>query len=223
MPNELRYPNKSHRKPVRLPEESEMLAEFMGIEFGDGGVTNPWQVVISLNSIADKEYVAHVQGLFYTLSSIQPAVRNRKNRNCTVVACSSTDVVDFLVKKGIARGNKVKERIDIPGWIARDKAFCKAFVRGMMDTDGGLYIHKHVCLGHQYSNLGLCFSSHSLPLLHSVHKILVNSGISARIHSSGNKLYVYKTRDIERYLEVFGTSNPRILNVYQKWRDVRVA
>ena len=48
--NFLRYPKKSHRKAIKFPCNSILLAEFMGIEFGDGGIGNPWQVVITLNN-----------------------------------------------------------------------------------------------------------------------------------------------------------------------------
>ena len=39
-PADLKYPRKSHRKPLRIPRESAKLAEFMGAEFGDGGINN---------------------------------------------------------------------------------------------------------------------------------------------------------------------------------------
>ena len=47
----LKYPKKSHRKQIKIPKESTRLAELMGIEFGDGGINNPWQLVITLNAL----------------------------------------------------------------------------------------------------------------------------------------------------------------------------
>ena len=42
-----------------------MLAEFMGIIFGDGGINNDWQLVISLNSLTDREYSDYILKLIY--------------------------------------------------------------------------------------------------------------------------------------------------------------
>ena len=39
--NSLKYPKKSHRKQIKIPRESSHLAEFLGIEFGDGGISIP--------------------------------------------------------------------------------------------------------------------------------------------------------------------------------------
>lgn len=76
--NSLRYPKKSHRKFIRFPRNSILLAEFMGIEFGDGGIGNPWQVVITLNSKKDAEYAKYVVGLLHSLFGIDAVVRKRK-------------------------------------------------------------------------------------------------------------------------------------------------
>lgn len=48
---ELRYPEKSHRKKVTIPKYSQNLAEFFGIMIGDGGVNNTWQANISVNAV----------------------------------------------------------------------------------------------------------------------------------------------------------------------------
>ncbi len=59
----LKFPNKSHRKPILFPSESEELAELIGIIFGDGGINNNWQLVISLNAISDYLYASYISSL----------------------------------------------------------------------------------------------------------------------------------------------------------------
>lgn len=223
MSTPLLFPNKSHRKQITTPEYSNELAEFFGIVFGDGGISTPWQCIISLNSVRDKDYVLYIRDLVIRLFGLVPAIRDRRGKYCTVVVCSSVELVEFLIRNGVSTGNKVKKQFDMPEWIRANSDYSRMFVRGMIDTDGILYIHRHTCLGHVYRNIGLCFSSYSKPLLHSVHSILENAGIYARIHSSGNKLYVYRASDVQRYLDIFGSSNPRMLTKYQDWRGVRVA
>ncbi len=216
----LKYPKKSHRKLITLPPESSRLAELMGIELGDGGINNEWQLVITLNSIADLEYSHYVKALLEELFGIQVAVRKRKGVNALVLVCSSTSLVDFLVTKGAVRGNKIAQQIDIPQWIKGTDAFEKLFVRGLVDTDGCLYIHKHTVAGSQYRNIGFCFTSKSKPLIHSVAAILQKFGITPHIMANESTIYLYREAAVVDYLRIFGSSNPRITNKFEQWRGV---
>lgn len=214
----LRYPRKSHRKIIKVPKDSVALAEFMGIEFGDGGINNPWQVVITLNSEKDKVYSYYVVRLIHSLFGVDPAVRKRKTRKTLQIISSSTSLVDFLVTKGAARGNKILQNFDIPAWISGKKKYEKAFVRGLMDTDGCLYIHKHTIKGRLYKNIGLCFSSSSPNLLRSIAGIFHKFGIQPHIPATGKNIYLYNSGAVLRYLRIFGSSNPRITAKYEEWR-----
>lgn len=218
----MKNPNKSHRKIIQYPSESKDLAELMGVVFGDGGINNPWQLVISMNSIADKDYSIYCKTLLEKLFQIDVTTRKRPNQNTLVLVCSSTNLVDFLVSKGATRGNKVTQNLDIPRWIIRNNSFSKAFVKGLTDTDGCLYIHKHNVKNRQYSNIGYCLTNYSSKVLRSVKSILERNGIAAHISKEGRCIYLYKNQDIKRYLEVFETSNPRINNKYLEWRDAGV-
>jgi intein-encoded DNA endonuclease-like protein len=219
----LHYPNKSHRKTIHIPKESEMLAEFMGIEFGDGGINNQWQVVITLNSIKDASYVFYIQSLYENLFRIPVSIRKRPGKNAVVIVASSTSLVEFLVTKGAIRGNKLASNFTIPDWITRKSEYKIAFVRRLIDTDGCLYIHRHQVSGKTYHNLGLCFCSFSPPLLRAVVFILQEFMPNSRISIVSNKAYVYSYKSVIEYLKIFGSSNPRITEKYSEWRGRLVA
>ncbi|MBI2030491.1 hypothetical protein HYT05_02615 [Candidatus Kaiserbacteria bacterium] len=87
-----------------------------------------------------------------------------------------------------------------------------------MDTDGGLYIHKHTISQKVYRNIGLCFTSYSPKLIGQVATIFEEFGIMPHISGTGRNIYLYSERDVSKYLDIFGTSNRRILSVYEKWR-----
>ena len=146
----LRYPKKSHRKVVTLPEPSVELAEFFGIMMGDGGIGCPWQATITLNSDADRDYLPFVQDLCLKLFGFNPPASKRKNRKAMVLRISSTTVIDFLVERGLCRGDKLAQGLRIPLWILNESVYRQACVRGLMDTDGCLYIHRHSVAGKQY-------------------------------------------------------------------------
>ncbi len=215
-------PAKSHRKPVKVPGESPELAEFFGILLGDGGINNDWQVNIALNSIADATYAKYVTRLCETLFAVAPAVRKSKNRNTLVISLASTTVVNFVVSKGLVRGNKIKGGARIPDWILANKEYRKNCVRGLMDTDGCLYVHVHQVLNKEYKNIGLCFSSYAPGILGGVATIFEEFGIIPHITNKGRCIYLYQADAVAKYLDVFGTSNTRIRSVHDKWKRGRV-
>lgn len=185
---------------------------------GDGGINNPWQANITLNAVADKQYANFLVGRCKKLFNVFPAVRKRKSSQGLVISIASTTVVDFLVNKGLPRGNKIKSGLRIPAWILLRKTYRIACVRGLVDTDGCLYVHVHRIAGKAYKNIGLCFTSYSQELLMQVALIFEQSGILAHISADGRKLYLYRADAVERYLRIIGTSNERILRVYKNWR-----
>lgn len=215
-PSPLTYPNKSHRKSISLPLESEGLAELIGIILGDGGINNSWQLVISLNATADIEYANHVKDLLTRLFGIDVAVRSRP-KNTIVLVCSSMNLLDFLISKGAVRGNKILQEITIPNWIKNNETYEKYCVRGLVDTDGCLFIHRHTIKIVEYINIGFCFTSFSPPLIDSVARILQKNEITPHISNTKTQIYLYKQSDVLKYLNIFGSSNPRILNKYQEW------
>lgn len=217
----LRYPNKSHRKLIFIPSNSIQLAELLGIIFGDGGINNNWQLVISLNSTRDLKYSKYVSDLLKRLFNITVATRKRPNQNTLVLVCSSTTLIDFLVKKGAVRGNKVLQQIDIPDWIKYNTEYRKCFVRGLVDTDGCLFIHRHIVNGRLHKNIGLCFTNYSKKLISSVATILKEFEVKNNITDKDRRIYLYSEKAVVKYLDIFGSSNPRILEKYQEWRGAR--
>lgn len=214
----LKYPQKSHRKKIILPKHSVTMAEFFGIMMGDGGINNPWQATITLNAIKDAFYAKYVIDLCRKLFGVAPAVRKRKEKKALVISLASTSVVDFLVEQGLSRGNKLKNGLRIPGWILKKPLYRKACVRGLVDTDGCLFIHKHVVSGKIYKNIGLCFTSYSPELIYQVMNIFEEFKIMSHISKRGQDICLYRADAVARYLKVFGTSNDRIASVYKKWK-----
>ena len=218
----LKYPKKSHRKKVVLPGFSTELAEFFGIMIGDGGINNPWQANITVNFITDNEYSKYIHDLCNRLFGIKPVLRKRKTTNALVISLTSMSLVDFLVQNGLQRGNKLKNGLKIPNWILSRPSYRKVCVRGLVDTDGCIFIHTHRVKGKVYKNIGLTFTSLSKELLFQVIEILEEFGIASHINSDGKAIYIYQADSVLKYLKIFSTSNDRIRSVYKRWRDARV-
>jgi intein/homing endonuclease len=217
----LKYPLKSHRKTVTLPKYSVSLAEFFGIMLGDGGINNDWQATITVNAISDADFAVYISKLCEKLFNVIPAIRKRKKTNALVISLASTSVVDFLVKNGLPRGNKLKNGLKIPNWILSKPSFQKACVRGLIDTDGCIYIHAHKVGSKEYRNIGLNFTDYEPKLIRQVAQIFKKFGIIPHITKRGYDIYLYKMSSIEKYLKIFGTSNQRISSIYKKWEQAR--
>ncbi len=210
----LKYPNKSHRKTIKIPEESADLAELIGAIAGDGGVSN-WQVIISLNSITDLRYAHFIMNLFEKLFGIKPTARKRIGQNCIVVDCSSRNITDFLIEKGVVKGHKIKHRLNIPSWILLKADYKVAFLRGLFDTDGCTFIDHHQNKAKIYGNIGLAFTNYSLPLLESINQILRELGYSPTI-TTRFRVLLRRESEVFRFFREFSPNNERH---YDKLRE----
>ncbi|MHB8155599.1 MAG: hypothetical protein ACYDFR_06095, partial [Candidatus Omnitrophota bacterium] len=147
------------RNTILSPKNSEFLAEFLGIALGDGGITNH-QITISLNSKTEVVYADFIKKLIFDLFGIHSTIKTGRDNSIRVIA-TGRNLVDFLLSRGLKIGNKIKQQIGVPRWILRNKLFMKSCLKGLIDTDGGIYFHKHVTKGIKYRHMGLCFTSYS--------------------------------------------------------------
>lgn len=201
-----------------LPKShSTDLAEFFGILLGDGGITNE-QICITLNSIADSNYVLYVNNLGEILFGEKPKSFKKKDCNAITLYWNGTMLVNYLVKEGLKTGNKVKQQVDVPNWIKENKKFRICCLRGLMDTDGGIFVHKYKVNNKLYLYKKICFSNRSLPLLKFVFIALKELGFNPKIilKVENKKVWLYNKDETEKYLEVVGSHNMRLLKYKNK-------
>ncbi|MCL5970197.1 MAG: helix-turn-helix domain-containing protein, partial [Patescibacteria group bacterium] len=152
------------RKEFKLKAKySTNFAEAVGIILGDGGISN-YQVTITVSSIVDREYAKFICSLFEETFGERPTWTEHRGENTICLRISGIGLVEELENFGLLRGDKVRNQVDFPKWIWQNLEFQKACVRGLMDTDGGCFFHKHTTRGIRYKNFGMCFTSMSLPI-----------------------------------------------------------
>lgn len=201
-------------KNIEYPRKSVLLSELMGIILGDGSITQ-YQVRISLNNSTDREYAVFISRLFKNLFNLDSRLRIRKDNVCDLVV-SSVKLVKFLNKMGLKIGNKIRQQVSIPKWVLKNKEYMSVCLRGLFDTDGGIYYHNHTTKGRRYRHLGMGFTSHSLPLLEDVHSIFLCLKFPAKINYSGH-VFIYDRKAIKRYFTEIGTHNIHHLKRYQSY------
>jgi hypothetical protein len=190
---------------------SEDLAEFVGIMLGDGGITSS-QCTITLNSIVDLEYSKYVVNLCLGLFGELPRVFKKKDCNAIVLYYNGSMLIRYLCSIGLKTGNKVKQQVGVPNWITENNAYRKACLRGLIDTDGGVFIHKYKVKGKEYSYKKICFSNRSNPLLFFVKETLLRFGFTPKTIDkvANKKVWLYNEGQVNHYLASVRSHNFRL-------------
>lgn len=204
---------KKHKKPAN----SESLAEFMGILFGDGHLSK-YQVLVTTNSITDIEHAFYVKFLMKKLFNLEPSIKKKKQQNAVDIIISSVNLVKWLSLKGMPIGNKLAKGLSVPDWIRKDSNLQKDFIRGLFDTDGCVYIDKHIINGKRYEHYGWTITSYSAKLKNDILKVLKNLGFRPTLRQTQNSVYMRRGGDIKKYFKEIGTHNPKHLNRYKNGR-----
>ena len=215
-----KYSFKHHNQPKQFskPKKSVELSEFVGIMLGDGGITD-YQISITLNKRDDKDYIEFVAKMLEKLFRVKTGRTVRES--VVVLTLSRINLVNFCQKMGLVKGNKIKQQIDIPNWIKRTNRYSVACVRGLVDTDGGVFNHRYRSNGKEYCYRKLAFSSRSKPLIHSVGEILKQNLIKCRVDSKGD-IRLDDVGEVRKYFKTIGSHNPKHLNKIIGWKSARV-
>lgn len=199
------------RRGIRIPIKDIFLAEFVGIVIGDGNISD-YAVRITLDSLADKEYISYVSSLIKRLFNVNPKIFKHKKYRAVDIVVHRKNLVEYCVKLGLNIGDKIRQNLDIPNWIKENKNFSIACVRGLVDTDGCFFNHSYKSNGKNYHYTKIAFTNRNKILIESVKKILMNLGFHVRITKDGNDIRIENQEDVLRYMDIVGTSNPKFMN-----------
>jgi intein/homing endonuclease len=173
-----------------------------------------YQATVTLHHIDDLAYSAFVAQRIKELFGYTPSIRHREEDSTVGVVISRREIVEYLHTLGLPVGNKIKQGLDMPSWIKKNHAFSIACVRGLVDTDGSIFTHHYKVNGKWYAYKKLCFTSASPTLVLSVHKVLRDLKLHARISRNGRDARLESISDMERYFKLIGTHNPKHLRRY---------
>jgi len=164
------------RNQFTYPSHNNHFAELVGILLGDGHIDKNGQFTVTLNSLADKDYVLYVSQLIKSLFGHEPSCYKHKESNAVTIYLTGKDVVGFLVMSGMKIGDKVKQQVDVPEWIKSDPELSRWCLRGLMDTDGGIFTNSYIINGKSYVYPKTNFTNASQPLLDFVYNTLKSNG-----------------------------------------------
>ncbi len=215
--------SRGRTKEIKIPEDSEELAEFYGAMLGDGNSHR----TCFYNSRQDKRgtYMIRIVGdsrldRVYLLDYIRPIIEKLfevkvrqsifKGTNAMFLEVHGCKLIDFLESKGFKPGNKIKNELNIPNWIKRNPNYLKACLRGLYDTDGSVYK-----LTNQNS-YQICFTNVNFKLMNDVRNSLLKLGINCS-KISKKDIYITKKSELRNFLKLVGFSNSRHLKKIKMW------
>lgn len=197
--------NRNGLNKVTLPRKGKLLAEFIGICLGDGYASG-YQVGITLNFIADRDYLSYVENLARNLfPGATFSVIKRKRENAVDIRINSKIAVNFLKSMGIISNAKV-----VPNWILKREEYSRACVRGLFDTEGSISFKLYNSRKGIRVYKQLNFRNANMILMRFVKDNLLNLGLKPTL-TMKRSLYLSNHESIDIYRERIGFSNPKLL------------
>ena len=198
-------------KTSLIPNRSRCLSEIIGSILGDGGLTSN-QLHITLNSEKDADYCIYLRKLLRHVFKLDVGYFKRKGVKAVVLTVSGINFVNNLKVLGLKTGNKVTQQVSVPPWIINSPSYSRWCLRGLMDTDGGIFKNKYTINGRDYAYQKICFTNKSKPLIKFVFDTLTNNNFHPKQYK-GDKVWLCSCKEVQKYLKIVGSSNYRL----NKW------
>jgi intein/homing endonuclease len=205
-------------KSVSFPAKSKRLAELIGILLGDGNIQEyvirgkgvaTYCIRISGHLTEDKKYHEnYVVPLCIKLFKVTPKIYFHKLKKERFIHLASKRLVNFFKKQGFPPGNKIHNKVTIPKWIFRNSLYLRACLRGLVDTDGSVYLAGKW--------IQICFKNFNLVLLSDFRKALIQLGFYAS-NITWNKVYISRKADVRKFYKEIGFSNTHHIERYNRF------
>ena len=124
----------------------------------------------------------------------------------------SIELVSFLQKKGLTIGNKIKKRASFPEWIFEDDKLSASALRGLFDTDGGIYEKQK-----GYRRAIIEFQTKS-PYIHKdILKLLNKLGFKSSKGNQGLNIRIQNQEEVHKFFKIVGSSNLKNIIRYKEF------
>ena len=133
-----------HSHSAAPPQRGRLLAYVVGVALGDGNLSNPNGRVTRLRVTCDARYPRLAQKIARAVRTLLP--RNRvafvaKRGQCYDISCYSNHWEPLLGWR-VGQGTKISQGVSIPCWIKERHEYAVACLRGLLETDGSMYVDR---------------------------------------------------------------------------------
>lgn len=219
--------SEGNTKSIEIPSENK-LPEVVGIIFGDGNIksfkSDDGSTSYSVRIVGDSRYdyiEGYVKELFEEVFGLEGKIKREDDENTVRLKFHSKKLVDFLISKGLKKGDKIRNNITIPDWIKKNNDFLKRFIRGLFDTDGSVYELDN----RNSKRIQFSLTNRNIDLLKDTREALLEldifcSEISNIENKNGSaRIYISSEEDLNKFCKEIGFHNPKHLNKIKEYYD----
>jgi len=192
------------KKEIIPPKLDEELAEILGALNGDGhlsGISN--EISVTCSRELDREYIFHLKELFEKKFGISFKIVIQGGAIRIRTYCK--ELVEHLNKRyGLPIGKK-KNNLVIPKPVKENPELLRAYIRGLFDTDGSIYVRRK-------KDFILEIISVDKRFLEELKMSL--KGLGFECGTSGKNLYFYQKNMIKRFFDEIKPANSKHLKKY---------
>ncbi len=189
-----------NKKIIKIPKRSEDLAEILGITLGDGHLDRK-VLTIAGNSNELNHYI-YLKRKINSLFGIDSKIFKIKNQNSIQLRVNSTELIRFLISNNFVLGNKIKNKESLPKWIFKNKEFIYGALRGLFDTDGGIYQKQK-----KYKRAIIEFQTESPYIRKDLFKLVEQAGFKPS--KSDVNVRIQNQKEVLRFFQLVGSANPK--------------
>ncbi len=127
----------------RFSTDVKLRAYIVGLALGDGNLSNPNGRAVRLRITCDKKYpklLTHICGSVHKLLPDNKV--SRINREGAVDVSGYSNRWEALLGWEARAGSKFKQKVSIPVWIKKDRVLQRECLRGLLQTDGSIYLDR---------------------------------------------------------------------------------
>jgi len=201
-------------------EINKGVAELVGILIGDGYIyrkNHKYQIGFVGSPKTDREYFEKIKKLIFDEWNKESKIILRQNGLRIVI--NSKEISNFLINNlGLPYGKGKCEKVTIPPRIINNWDLVKYSIRGIMDTDGTIFVSKKLGID-RYPTMEITTTSPNLA--NQIREILLKRGFKlGNIRKSKSKLSkrvayrvpLYGKENVKKWLNEIGFSNNYKLN-----------
>ena len=201
---------KKSNSDVKIPENTtKELAELIGIYLGDGHIYQEG-LTITCGKIDENFITKYIPNLIKNLFNKKASIYYPKRSKAIVCRAYSRDIIKYFENKfKLKLGRKTNP--EIPKNIFKDKELLKSCIRGLIDTDGGIYRHHK-------NNLQIIFFNSKLSLIYSLKNALESLTFHPRIGKNHTRYCLYLFgKEVIKYQKEIGFSNSKNKVKFNYW------
>jgi hypothetical protein len=192
-------------------EWDKRFAELYGALLGDGCVySNMNGFCITGNASLDEDYIRSLAEHCRTVFDIDPKIHFQEEENVVRLILNSRKIARFLEDEGFPCGAKKDSEFCPPEVLVSDKELLSACIRGLFDTDGGIYAHPN-------SGIMLDITAKN----DDIFRFLAESSetLDLPLNPTEGKLQLYGESKVDEFLRKVGSSNSRNIKRYLYYKE----